>query len=405
MRDKGATIAMAPTSGSKAREWAVDTDQNTIDDPLLGSLIAITKLMGQPKSADALRAGLPLQDHVLTPRLLPRAARRAGFSAQILRRPLNKISSLVLPAILLLHEGQACVLLGIDAEEGRARVLLPETGMGEQELNLAALDGQYTGYAAFLRPEHHFDARAPEVLASPARHWFWGTLARSWRIYRDVLVASFLINLFALASPLFIMNVYDRVVPNNAVETLWVLAAGVVTVYVFDLLMRALRGYFIDMAGKRADIALSATLFERVMGIRMDARPNSVGAFANNLSEFESVRNFITSTTVTTLIDLPFVILFVAIIALVGGSLVYAVTYQRQIINNAFWWNAKLFNDPFPIHFGVGHGIDQGDVVVHQLRHVFIAGGNDGVDTLLSGDVAQCADHIISFHTLNDQQG
>jgi ATP-binding cassette subfamily C protein LapB len=117
------------------------------------------------------------------------------------------------------------------------------------------------------------------------------------------------------------MNVYDRVVPNNAVDTLWVLAIGVVTVYSFDVIIRAMRGYFIDLAGKRADIHLSSLLFEKVLGIRMEARPESVGAFANNLSEFESVRNFITSATITTLIDLPFVVLFVAIIALVGGKL------------------------------------------------------------------------------------
>jgi ATP-binding cassette subfamily C protein LapB len=135
------------------------------------------------------------------------------------------------------------------------------------------------------------------------------------------VIASLLINLFALASPLFIMNVYDRVVPNHAVETLWVLAIGVAIVYGFDLLMRTLRGYFVDIAGKRADIILSATVFERVLGIKMAARPPSVGAFANNLHEFDSFRDFFTSATLGTIIDLPFVCLFIFIIWLIAGPL------------------------------------------------------------------------------------
>jgi len=184
------------------------------------------------------------------------------------------------------------------------------------------LNQENTGFAIFLRALHQFDERAPEMAKLRHRHWFWGTIFSSWRIYRDVLVASFLINLFALASPLFIMNVYDRVVPNNAVETLWVLAAGIGIVYLFDLLMRSLRGYFIDVAGKKSDIQISASIFEKVLGIRMEDRPPSVGAFANNLRDFESVRDFITSATITTLVDLPFVGLYLLVIYFIGGPIV-----------------------------------------------------------------------------------
>ncbi len=127
-----------------------------------------------------------------------------------------------------------------------------------------------------------------------------------WPIYGEVLIASLLINLFALVTPFFTMNVYDRVVPNLAVETLWVLAIGVSIVYGFDLLLRTLRAYFIDIAGKRVDVTLSVNLFSKVLGIRMADRPASVGAFANNVQEFESLREFVTSATITALVDLPF---------------------------------------------------------------------------------------------------
>ncbi|HHA19498.1 MAG TPA: type I secretion system permease/ATPase, partial [Methylophaga sp.] len=185
------------------------------------------------------------------------------------------------------------------------------------------LDKRYTGFAIFIKPVHHFDRRTENSELPRTNYWFWGTIARFWPIYAEVFIASILVNIFALASPLFIMNVYDRVVPNHAIETLWVLAIGVATVFVFDLLLRVLRGYFIDMAGKKADVILSATIFEKVMGIKMSSRSNSVGSFANNLHEFETFREFFTSTTLTTFVDLPFALLFIFVIWSIGGELAY----------------------------------------------------------------------------------
>ncbi len=338
------------------RQWSVPVEELDVDDPLLGCLVALTRLRHRPLSADALRAGLPLVDNRLTPSLFVRAAARAGLTARILKRRLERISSLVLPAVLMLHEAQACVLLDIDTSAGKARVLFPESGGGEEEVALEDLAARYTGYAIFVQPEHRFDERAPEVHNIASRHWFWGTIGRSWRIYRDVVIASLLINLFALASPLFIMNVYDRVVPNNASETLWVLATGVAVVFLFDFLMRTLRGYFIDLAGRKADIGISSAIYERVLGLKMEARPVSVGAFANNLREFETIRDFIASATVTTLVDLPFILLFIGVLALIAGSvavipaaavpliLLYGLIIQgplRRSVENSFRASAQ----------------------------------------------------------------
>lgn len=309
-------------TGNETEPSAPGLEERSFDDPLLDCLVLLTQHHHRPISAEALRAGLPLVQNRLTPELFVRAAARGGLSARLVKRPLRRISPLTLPAVLLLEDNQACLLLALDNHNGKVQVVQPESGTGVAEVALAELEPLYTGYVIFVRPEYRFDARAPELLGIRSRHWFWGTLARSWRIYRDVLVASFLINLFALASPLFIMNVYDRVVPNNAVETLWVLAIGVAIVYGFDLLLRALRGYFIDIAGRKSDVILSAMIFERVLGIRMMDRPVSVGAFANNLREFESVRDFITSATISTLVDLPFVVLFLVVVALIGGPIV-----------------------------------------------------------------------------------
>lgn len=312
-------MTSGPTAETQgAREASSD---RAADDPLLGALVLLAGTHDRHLAPEALVAGLPLVEGRLTPALLVRAAERAGFAARVTRRALKSIPPLVLPAILLLKDGRSCVLVALDGE--RARILLPEIGNGVQEVSVAELERSYSGQAVFAKPAFRFDGRAPEVLRLSSRHWFWGVIGRSWRIYRDVLLASLLINLFALATPLFIMNVYDRVVPNNAIETLWVLTAGVVLVYVFDFVMRGMRSHFLDLAGKKADILLSSTLYEKVLGIQLAARPPSVGAFANHLGEFDSLRNLITSGTMSALVDLPFVVLFLIVIAYVGGPLVF----------------------------------------------------------------------------------
>lgn len=303
------------------KQWNADEGQNTLDDSLLGCLTTLTKLLNKPHSAESLIHGLPLVDNKLTPKLFSRAAERAGLSSKVTKRPLNKISNLVLPAVLLLENSTACII--VEFKKKTARVIFPEAGDGESEIELSELAGAYSGYAIFIKAVHHFDQRTQSSAIPRTKHWFWGTILRFWPIYGEVFLASILVNLFALASPLFIMNVYDRVVPNHAIETLWVLAMGVATVFVFDLLLRTLRGYFIDMAGKKADVILSATIFEKVMGIKMASRSNSVGSFANNMQEFESFREFFTSTTITTLIDLPFAFLFIFVIWTISGELAY----------------------------------------------------------------------------------
>lgn len=302
-------------------QWQASDNQNTIDDPLLGCLELLAKILHKPHSGQSLIAGLPLVDNKLTPKLFSRAAERAGLSSKVVKRPLRKISNLVLPAVLLLENSTACVVLKFNKKT--AKVIFPETGEGETEISLKELNEQYAGYAIFVKPVHQFDERTQHSEIPRTKHWFWGTILRFWPIYGEVFIASILVNSFALASPLFVMNVYDRVVPNHAIETLWVLAIGVGTVFFFDLLLRTLRGYFIDMAGKKADVILSSTIFEKVMGVKMASRSNSVGSFANNMHEFESFREFFTSATLTTLIDLPFMFLFIFVIWTIAGELAY----------------------------------------------------------------------------------
>lgn len=313
--------------------WRDSEASATFEDPLLQCLVILTKMFDQPHSTQALKAGLPLVNNRFTPELFIRAAQRANLSAQLLKKPLKQFNRLLLPAVLLLKDGQACILLKcLGRWKKRAQIILPATGEGVVELPIKDLQINYSGYVLFAHPRYSFDERTLDHENTHSRTWFWGTVFKSWPIYTEVLIASFLINLFALASPLFIMNVYDRVVPNNATETLWVLALGVALVFCFDFVMRIVRGYFIDFAGKRADIILSSRIFEHILGAQRAAHPRSVGAFANNLHEFDSFRDFFTSATLTTLIDLPFALLFILVIWTFHPDLAQIPLYAMPLV-------------------------------------------------------------------------
>lgn len=261
-------------------------------DELLECLVFLTRFYGVPNSQDALTTGLPLVSGRLSTALFSRAAERGGLSAREVIQPLEQISSLLLPCVLQTRNGGACILLEWNEERTQARVIFPQAGDAAQWVSLAQLGDEYNGRLFYVKRQFKFDERSPKVLETRDGHWFWSTLFESRGIYRDVLVASILINLFAIASPLFTMNVYDKIVPNLAFDSLWVLAVGAMVVFTFDFVMRQLRSYFIDIAGKKSDVLLSAKIFAKVMGMKMESRPASTGAFAKHLQEFESVREF-----------------------------------------------------------------------------------------------------------------
>ncbi|MDI5920220.1 type I secretion system permease/ATPase [Halomonas sp. LR5S13] len=299
--------------------------RSAVHDELLECLQTIARVHGHAVTAEALTAGLPLEEGRLTPGVFTRAASRAGLTARIIQSRLVQLNPALFPAVLLLEPGRACVLVALDLRARRARVIFPELGDAETEVSLDGLEASYSGQAIYVRPRFRFDARGPEVNRQRSRHWFWGVIRENRKLYRDVIAGSVVINLFAVAMPLFVLNVYDRVVPNHATETLWVLSAGIFIVLCFDLALRLMRNAFVDLAASRADVKLSSSIMARVLGLRMEARPASTGSFAATLQSFESVRAFIGSATVVALVDLPFVLMFAGIIALIGPPLVIPV--------------------------------------------------------------------------------
>lgn len=294
--------------------------------PLLRALSITSGLLGNQVSVDSLRAVLPQERGPLNPASCVRAAVIAGMNARVASRPeIEKISTMVMPCILLLRNSNACVLLGVTPAKGeetaKAEVILPESPDAPEIVELEKLKEEYTGQTIFLKAKGRLDKRVGHLKLLETKRWFWGTILHFMPIYWHVILASLMVNLLAIASPLFVMNVYDRVVPNSAFDTLWVLAAGVAIAYFFDFLLKNLRGYFVDVAGKNADTIIASKLMQQLMTLRMDNMPSSTGSLANNLREFESLREFFSSSTMLGLVDLPFLFLFIAIIHFIGGPL------------------------------------------------------------------------------------
>ena len=307
------------------------SDTHRYYDPLLECLVVFSKLFNRPISVDALVSGLPIEPGKAGPELFSihsskglfsRVAKRAGFATRLIKRDLDQLSELLLPCILILRNRNACVLESIDRENKRARVIIPEVGDGEEWIDLDRLEQEYIGFAFLLKREFKKRSKPSQLLKSDKGHWFWGTLVKSREIFASVILASVLVNLFVVATPLFTMNVYDRVVPNDALDTLWVLAIGVLLVFTFDALLRHIRTYLLEVAGKKSDVIMSSILYEQTMNLQMDQWPKSVGAFANNLRDFESIRNFLTASTIATLVDIPFSVIFLTVVAYIGGPLV-----------------------------------------------------------------------------------
>jgi ATP-binding cassette subfamily C protein LapB len=279
----------------------------------------MTRLFGSPKSPAALANGLPIGEEGMTPDLFLRAADRASLSANQVKRKLAQVDKMSLPAVLLLKNRKACVLLA-PPRAGMAEIATADNLDGSHAYPLAELEAAYTGFQIVVRPKIRLDTRSADLTEARPRNWFWTNVARYTPVYAEVIVAALLINTFTIATSIFSMQVYDRVVPNKAEGTLWVLAIGAVTIFGFDFILRTLRAYFLDKAGKSLDRKVSSSLFEHILSIRMAAGPQSAGAFASNIQSYEMLRDFFTSATLSAVIDLPFVLIFIVIIYIIAGA-------------------------------------------------------------------------------------
>lgn len=289
---------------------------------IIEQLSLVTRLYGSPVSAEALTAQVVRdKDLKINYQSLIEVLRSHGFENSLSKRKLSDIPSLATPLVLILRDEEAVVVTQIEGK-GKERYYLLNQGNGvEQRLSEAELREKYLGFCWFIKPKVASDVRSELPEYHLPKAWFWKVIWRFRSYYYQVILATFLINFLALVSSLYVMNVYDRVIPNRTYETLWALSIGVVLAITFEFIAKLVRGHLTDIAGKKADLIISAGLFRRVMSLKLADKPASAGSYANNLRDFEAVREFMTSASLLVLVDLPFILLFVFVIYLVGGLL------------------------------------------------------------------------------------
>jgi len=299
--------------------------------PLFEALLYICEFHHHDVSPAALISGLPLQNNQLSPAVFSRAADRAKLASKILQRPLTELNSALFPAILMLKDNKACLIHKIDYATKQAVISYPELAQSVSTITLDDIDTIYAGTVLYVRPKTDAEEKTNHFKLAAHLHWFWGVIKQNTSLYRDALLAAVLVNLFALSMPMFVMNVYDRVVPNLATHTLWILASGITLVLVADLVLKLLRHHFVDLAASKTDVMLSSAIMDKVLSMQLKYRPTSTGSFASIVQSFESVRSFIGSLTIVALADLPFVLLYCIVIALISLPLLAPIVVGAMI--------------------------------------------------------------------------
>ncbi|XXQ68842.1 type I secretion system permease/ATPase [Neisseriaceae bacterium B1] len=291
---------------------------------IIEHLALATQLYGTPIAEAALAAQV-LRDKNLNVNYhsLSEVLSSYGFENTIARRDLMDIPSLATPLVVMMRDEQAAVLVNIEGV-GRERIYrLRQSGNITSELNYDELNELYLGYCWFIKPKVRADGRSDLPEYTLPKAWFWKVIGRFKPYYYQIILATIIINFLALVSSLYVMQVYDRVIPNQTYETLWALSIGVFLAVTFEFITKMIRGHLTDVAGKKADLIISSALFRRVMALRLAEKPTSSGSYASNLRDFEAVREFMTSASLLALVDFPFLILFVVVIAIIGGKLAF----------------------------------------------------------------------------------
>jgi len=334
-RCKGEAVALEVGAGADADADADDGDW------LAQAICDIAAHYGKPQSAVSLTAGLPLVSGRLPLEHAERAAGRASLALSIDRLDILSLGDHDLPAITLSQQGQVEIVWRMQrADDGKpATITMGLPGRHDVAVDLAAAE-----FAAAppqqvmrLRPMSGLDERGESAIAQSAKGWFLPAFRESRHIYAQAVAATIAVNLLALAVPLFSMNVYDRVLPNAAETTLWALAIGVMIAISCDFLIRTLRAIFVDTASRRADVRLAGLIYSRLLGARLTGKAVSTGVRANTMREFETLRDFLNSATLTAFGDLPFMVLFLAVIWVVSGPLLFVVAASMPIILGVGW--------------------------------------------------------------------
>lgn len=315
---------------AESESVALPSDPKTaVREEIHGSaLIAwLVERHGRHFSQAGLQVALPARHVLTTPEDLARALEAFSLDSRLVHVAPHKVDPGALPCVLFRKDGTPAVLTALQRRGRRATLLDPEQGKLETELDRAQLTSEFQR-KVLLVSKSAATARGPTGATSQssqdsAQSWFWRPIRESWSAWIQVLIAAFCLNLLNLALPIFVMNVYDRVIPNAAFVTLWTLAVGVGIALLLDFLLRGLRISVLERIGRRVDLRISSALFEQSLNARLLARPGGAAGMANTIREFESMKDFFGSASFVAVIDLLFIGVFVAALFLVVGPLAW----------------------------------------------------------------------------------
>lgn len=288
----------------------------------LEAMLNIAKYYRMGASEETARVSLLWEREKNSDVVLQRMASKIGLMLRFEPYSDSSIDPWRLPFVIELRGGQVAIVEKADGK-GNVSILMS----GEQGLSLSLSVERLRERVvrvAIMRPESSVsDARVDDYIKPYQTDWFWAIALRDWKRYGDVVLAAMLANILALAGVIFSMQVYDRVVPAQSESTLWVLFLGVMLAISFEFVLRISRSSIADLIGKRADLKITDLIFGHALRIRNDARSKSTGTFISQIREVEQVRELITSTTISSLTDIPFVLIFIFVLYLTGGPLVY----------------------------------------------------------------------------------
>ena len=314
------------------------------DDALAQALVWLTRYHGQARSASSLFEG-QLVEGLVGPDQALRAMREAGWNAALVQRRIGDFSDLLLPVVLLLKNGDAALLLARRQQaSGPAicTVLMPGPAAQELAATESELAAEYSGIGLVATPKPlaaartgHASADTADALRDPGSHWLWGTVRRFTPYYRSALLAALLSNTLMLVMGNVTSVIYDKVIPHKAFVTLWALAAAGGLALLFDLAARQLRTHLIDEAGKKTDLLLGTKLFRQSLGVRMENRPASAGAYSHVVGQIEQVREFFSSASLAAISDLPFIFIFIAMTFVIAGPLGWVLVLAVPLIMGA----------------------------------------------------------------------
>ncbi|WP_186371297.1 type I secretion system permease/ATPase [Yersinia alsatica] len=298
------------------------TTQSTPTEVWITAMVRVASRYGKPADANFLAQQMRWFEQLNGLRQLERLSGLLGLQVNVM--PLKKVRwrNELLPVLLELEPGSVAVLEHLSDDE-QVSYWLSDGGDVIREASLPELLARSQGRVVMVGTAMRGrDQRIDEFVRPYRKHWFWQNFRGAGRKIAEISLASVLGNVLALGGILFSMQVYDRVIPAQSYATLWVLFFGVLLAAVMEYVIRLTRTQISDLMGKKIDLNVSSMLFVRAMAIKNEARPKSTGSFISQLREIDQVRELLTSTTVGAAADMPFVLLFLVIMAFMGGPLV-----------------------------------------------------------------------------------